>query len=91
MRKAAAFIAAILGLGSLSVAIAQTTKSPLSPPVERTQIPSPPATPSLEGQHQLTAEDVNAWLDGYMPYAIARGDIPGAVVVVVKEDRKSGE
>jgi CubicO group peptidase (beta-lactamase class C family) len=86
MRKAAAFIAAILGLGSLSVAIAQTARSPLSPPVERTQLPSPPATPrQVQGTPQLTAEDANAWLDGYMPYAIARGDIPGAVVVVVKD------
>jgi CubicO group peptidase (beta-lactamase class C family) len=86
MRKAAAFIAAILGLGSLSVAIAQTTTSPLSPPTERTQIPSPPATPpAVQGTPQLSAQDVNAWLDGYMPYAIARGDIPGAVVVVVKD------
>jgi CubicO group peptidase (beta-lactamase class C family) len=33
----------------------------------------------------LTADDVNAWLDGYMPYALATGDIAGAVVVVVKD------
>ena len=31
----------------------------------------------------LTAADVNAWLDGYMPYALKTGDISGAVVVVV--------
>ena len=34
---------------------------------------------------QLTATDVNAWLDGFMPYALATGDIAGAVVVVVKD------
>ncbi len=33
----------------------------------------------------LTAEDVNTWLDGYMPYALHTGDIAGAVVVVVKD------
>jgi CubicO group peptidase (beta-lactamase class C family) len=33
----------------------------------------------------LTAVDVNAWLDGYMPYALKTGDIAGAVVVVVKD------
>ncbi len=33
----------------------------------------------------LTKEDVNSWLDGYMPYALNTGDIPGAVVVVVKD------
>ena len=29
--------------------------------------------------------DVDAWLDGYMPYAMETGDIAGAVVVVVKD------
>ncbi|MGL3822712.1 serine hydrolase domain-containing protein [Sphingopyxis sp. R3-92] len=29
--------------------------------------------------------DVDAWLDGYMPYALKRGDAAGAVVVVVKD------
>ncbi|HZF14602.1 MAG TPA: serine hydrolase domain-containing protein [Steroidobacteraceae bacterium] len=33
----------------------------------------------------LTATDVDAWLDGYLPYALATADIPGAVVVVVKD------
>jgi CubicO group peptidase (beta-lactamase class C family) len=33
----------------------------------------------------LTATDVNAWLDGYLPYALKTGDIAGAVVVVVKD------
>ena len=33
----------------------------------------------------LTAEDLNAWLDGYMPYALHTGDIAGAVVAVVKD------
>src|SRR5688500_1098384 len=32
----------------------------------------------------LTRPDVEAWLDGYVPWAIARDDIAGAVVVVVK-------
>jgi CubicO group peptidase (beta-lactamase class C family) len=85
MRKVAAFIAAILGIGSLSVAIAQTTKAPLVPHIESANVPTPPETPADQGAHPLTAEDVTAWLDGYMPIAIARGDIPGAVVVVVKD------
>jgi CubicO group peptidase (beta-lactamase class C family) len=33
----------------------------------------------------LSADDVNAWLDGYMPYALKTGDIAGAVVAVVKD------
>jgi CubicO group peptidase (beta-lactamase class C family) len=33
----------------------------------------------------LTASDLNTYLDGYMPYALQRGDVAGAVVVVVKD------
>src|SRR5580704_11725419 len=33
----------------------------------------------------LTAADVNAWLDGYLPNALRTGDIAGAVVAVVKD------
>jgi len=39
---------------------------------------APPAS------HSLVREDLEAWLDGYMPYALRRGDVAGAVVVVVK-------
>ena len=35
--------------------------------------------------HDLTKADVDAWLDGFMPYALKAGGIPGAVVVVVKD------
>jgi CubicO group peptidase (beta-lactamase class C family) len=41
--------------------------------------------PAVGGAHELSKTDVDAWLDGYMPYALARGDIAGAVVVVVKD------
>ncbi|HEX9707351.1 MAG TPA: serine hydrolase domain-containing protein, partial [Steroidobacteraceae bacterium] len=34
---------------------------------------------------QLTSMDVEAWLDGFMPFAMARGDIAGSVVVLVKD------
>ncbi|WP_242097763.1 serine hydrolase domain-containing protein [Sphingomonas sp. CROZ-RG-20F-R02-07] len=37
------------------------------------------------GTHALTAQDVDAWLDGYMPFALRSGDIAGAVVVVIKD------
>ena len=33
----------------------------------------------------LTAEDANTWLDGYLPYALATGDIAGAEVAIVKD------
>jgi CubicO group peptidase (beta-lactamase class C family) len=60
------------------------TTTPASPtnPIAATA----PATPSAEAAAApLTAQDVNAWLDGYMPYALRTGDIAGAVVAVVKD------
>ncbi len=50
------------------------TVSPLSATSER-------STPSA----QLTRTDLDAWLDGFMPYALGRGDVAGAVIVVVKD------
>ncbi|MEP6881053.1 MAG: serine hydrolase, partial [Dokdonella sp.] len=43
------------------------------------------ATPSTTPG--LTETDATAWLDGFLPYAIGRADIPGAVVVVVKDGK----
>ena len=45
------------------------------------------AKPSAAPQtvQALTKTDADIWLDGYMPYALHTGDIPGAVVVVVKD------
>ena len=40
---------------------------------------------AVAGGHELNKTDVDAWLDGFMPYALERGDIAGAVVVVVKD------
>jgi CubicO group peptidase (beta-lactamase class C family) len=42
------------------------------------QVPAP-ASP------QLTREDLEAWLDGFIPFGLARGNIAGAIVVVVKD------
>jgi CubicO group peptidase (beta-lactamase class C family) len=34
---------------------------------------------------ELTAADAEAYLDGFMPYALQAGDVAGAVVVIVKD------
>jgi CubicO group peptidase (beta-lactamase class C family) len=47
---------------------------------------SPQAQPQA-ATIELTATDLNAWLDGYLPYALQSGDIAGAVVAVVKDGR----
>ena len=36
------------------------------------------------GAAALTRPDLEAWIDGFMPYALESGDVAGAVVVVVK-------
>src|SRR4051794_9059834 len=86
MRKSAAFFAAILGAAFLSGAVAQTTQPTLvpTPKVKSETLPADAAQQNAS-THPLTADDLNTWLDGYMPYAISKGDIPGAVVVVVKD------
>jgi len=45
----------------------------------------PAQSPSVPPSHSLTAGDLEAWLDGYLPRALQRGDVAGAVVVVVKD------
>ena len=50
------------------------------------QTASPEAT-STHDSPKLDAEDLGAWLDGQIPYALKTGDIAGAVVVVVKDGR----
>ena len=73
-RAMALVVVALLASLSLLTACGATSSSASLPPRE------PPS-----GEHQLTAEDVNAWLDGKLPDALKNGDIPGAVVTVVKD------
>jgi CubicO group peptidase (beta-lactamase class C family) len=42
-------------------------------------------TAPAPGARPLTAVDLEAWLDGFMPYALSNADIAGAVVTVVKD------
>jgi len=89
MRRARAIFAAIIGAVIITGAVAQTASVPLVPTeVQKPRVaPSPAAEPQIPatGPAQLNAQDVNAWLDGFMPYAIGRAEIPGAVVAVVKD------
>jgi len=86
MKKIAPLVAGLVAALGLSVAIAQPTATLIPTPQPKpTVVPAPPVTAAPAGTPQLSTTDVDAWLDGYMPYAIAKGDIPGAVVVVVKD------
>jgi CubicO group peptidase (beta-lactamase class C family) len=46
-----------------------------------------PATPQPAGGRTLTKEDADAWLDGFIPYALRSGDIAGATIAVVKDGK----
>ena len=73
---------------SLPATAQQTpTLIPAGPVLAPAAAPGVAATVDLPpaGSHAVTQSDVEAWLDGFLPYAIGRGEIPGAVVVVVKD------
>lgn len=56
------------------------------PPVVQTDILPEQAPGEPEAQDPgLDRADLEAWLDGYFPYALQAGDIAGAVVVVVED------
>lgn len=87
MRKLGQLIAATLALSCTSASAAPSPQASLVPRVEPARSPSLPNSQQDQAAQPLTAENVNAWLDGFFPYAIERGDVPGAVVVVVKDGR----
>ena len=79
-----AAIAATLLLASGAASQVPSETKPIRPPAAAATTapavrPAPAAAPALDKQ------DLDAWLDGFMPYALSSGDIAGAVVVVVKD------
>ncbi|NEX93234.1 serine hydrolase domain-containing protein [Caulobacter sp. 17J65-9] len=73
--KAVALAVALLGGGAL-------------PASGRSAPPKPPMTaiaPTTPGAAQLTSQDLNVWLDGYMPRALNDAGIAGGVVTIVKD------
>src|SRR5258708_826334 len=70
---------------AVSTAAASTAPAPTAPAAAPASATAPAAPAASAAAMPLTAEDLNAWLDGYMPYALHTGDIAGAVVAVVKD------
>ena len=66
-----------------SVAMAQQPKVTPIPPTP--QAPTAGESKMTEPPHELTADDVHAFLDGFVPMQLEREDIAGAVVLVVKD------
>ncbi len=74
--------AAAIPASAQSPAQLQPTK-PTTAVLPASPVPATSAAPAAAPE--LTKADVDAWLDGFMPYAMKAGGIPGAVVVVVKD------
>jgi CubicO group peptidase (beta-lactamase class C family) len=67
-----------------ATASVQPAKNPATP--ASTLYPAAPGeSRSGEGPHEMTAADVGAFLDGFMPMQLERENIAGAVVLVVKD------
>jgi CubicO group peptidase (beta-lactamase class C family) len=76
--------AAVLLTSALASAQSPTSVPPPAPKPEATAAPEVPQSGAASAP-QLTRADVEAWLDGFMPFTLRSGDIAGAVVVVVKD------
>jgi CubicO group peptidase (beta-lactamase class C family) len=76
------FGALTVAFGIAAIASAQV---PSAPKPARIAISATPELVQAGDAPTLTKQDVDAWLDGFMPYALASNDIAGAVVVVVKD------
>ena len=72
--------------GSMTLAqVPQSLAPSVEPPVTVSNVGANSAlTPASAGAHVLNKVDVDAWLDGYLPYALHSGDIAGATVSVVQ-------
>ena len=81
----------LLGLIGIALALAVPAQAQDRGSLAPTLVPVAPATTSAGASapvhagapHALTKADVDAWLDGFLPFALRSGDIPGAVVTVV--------
>src|SRR5690349_18712541 len=63
----------------------QAPSQPAPIPDNKSSQPAPQPVP--KGTHEMTASDVEAFLDGIVPLQLARNDIAGATVAVVKDGK----
>jgi CubicO group peptidase (beta-lactamase class C family) len=70
-------LVAVSGAGAQVPKATPVPTSPQQPAVSEARVPEPP--------HAMTAEDMHAFLDGFVPMQLERENIAGAVVLVVKD------
>ena len=83
MRKVSALMTLILSL--FLSGWGQAPNLPKAPSKEGTEQPTSNRVPA--GVHELTAQDLEAFLDGIVPLQLQREDLAGATVVVVKDGK----
>ncbi|WP_439468373.1 serine hydrolase domain-containing protein [Blastomonas fulva] len=77
---------AMIGLAALA-ALPLVAQGPVpQPKAEKPATAAVNADTGAASANPLNSADVEAWLDGFLPYALEKGKIPGAVVVVVNDD-----
>jgi len=78
---------ALAALAALTIPASAQSPTQLQPTQSNKAVLSASKVPatSATAARELAKADVDAWLDGFMPYALKSGGIPGAVVVVVKD------
>lgn len=77
---------ALLQAAPAAVVLILATTPAMAPAATAANAQAQPAVAAAApAAHELTADDANAWLDGYLPYALKTGDIAGAVVFIVKD------
>ncbi len=83
MRRLTALI--ILGFIFFSLAVGQVPNAPTVPSNPSDKLITTGNIPP--GTHELTAQDVEAFLDGIVPFQLERDDIAGATISVVKDGK----
>jgi CubicO group peptidase (beta-lactamase class C family) len=78
-----------LGCAAIFCCAAVIAQAPKATDTKASAAPSKPAVSEVSSPiaHDLTADDVGAFLDGFMPQEIEHADIAGAVVAVVKDGK----
>ncbi len=82
-KRLVAWASAALFLAGAAGAQVPDAVQPAGPAATAVAAPAEPG--GVPAPYALDATDVNAWLDGFMPLALAQGSVAGAVVVVVKD------
>ncbi len=74
-------------LVTILTSICWSQKPQINPLAPKSKHPAPAEMPVKPGTHEMTTEDVSAFLDGIMPQQLAKDDIAGVVISIVKDGK----